>query len=279
LSCAPCCLFILSFLHRLESNPPFPFPLKPWLGNGFRALGAATLCAEPSLAGMPFDSRRSGMILGSGGIGMVLESEEGAMRRYTANVNLQATSRPSEPLFGIHSRGSPFRCRLLGTLYSNSAFHGASLDKEHIAQEMERFLSSVERELGITRAEIAREGVYFSHETSTYASPTSSCASNELHGLRKVFGEENFKHLLILNTKGFTGHPMGVSFEDVVAAEVLCSQRVPPISNLDTNFTDSFLGSDLKLSTGGAYSCRYAMRFAAGFGSQIALALYGTRDT
>jgi hypothetical protein len=31
---------------------------------------------------MPFNSNRSGMILGSGGIGMVLESEEGARRRF-----------------------------------------------------------------------------------------------------------------------------------------------------------------------------------------------------
>ena len=43
-------------------------------------------------------------------------------------------------------------------------------------------------------------GVYFSHETSTHASPTSSCAYNELYGLRKAFGDD-FQHLLILNTK------------------------------------------------------------------------------
>ena len=54
-------------------------------------------------------------------------------------------------------------------------------------------------------------------ETSTHASPTSSCASNELYGLRQVF-KEHLKDLLILNTKGFTGHPMGVSFEDVVVS-------------------------------------------------------------
>eukprot|EP00605_Chrysophyceae_sp_TOSAG23-4_P000057 GSChrysophyteH1.ASY1.ANO1.59.1 assembled CDS len=231
--------------------------LMPWLGNGFRALGAATICADTSGAAMPFDKRRSGMILGAGGIGMVLESESA---------------------FGIHSRGLPFRCRLLGSLYSNSAFHGASLDRDHIAEEIERFLTTVEKQQGITREDIAKNGVYFSHETSTCASPQSSCASNELFGLRNAFGE-HFKHLLILNTKGFTGHPMGVSFEDVVAAEVLCSQQVPPIANLDRNYTDEFLGSDLNLSSGGKYNCKYALRFAAGFGSQIALALYGSVET
>ena len=83
--------------------------------------------------------------------------------------------------------------------------------------------------------------------------------------------------LLILNTKGFTGHPMGVSFEDVVAAEVLRLGKVPPVANDPT--PDPYLGSDLNLSRGGAYPCKYALRFAAGFGSQIALALYGTADT
>ena len=43
--------------------------LMPWLGNGFRALGAATICPTVGLAAIPFDKRRSGMILGSGGIG------------------------------------------------------------------------------------------------------------------------------------------------------------------------------------------------------------------
>eukprot|EP01031_Cornospumella_fuschlensis_P047022 gene47022-57580_t len=69
---------------------------------------------------------------------------------------------------------------------------------------------------------------------------------------------------------------MGVSFEDVVAAEVLVSGRVPPVANYTK--LDPALGNDLKLSTGGEYKCKYAIRFAAGFGSQVALALYGAAD-
>ena len=66
---------------------------------------------------------------------------------------------------------------------------------------------------------------------------------------------------------------MGVSFEDVVAVEVLNTGTVPPIANFVG--ADPYLGDDLKFSTGGTYPCKYAIRFAAGFGSQIALALYG----
>ena len=151
--------------------------LMPWLGNGFRALGAATICSNVRDAARPFDVKRSGMILGSGGIGMVLESEEGARRRHETALKYgqaHAFKRPA------------FKCRLLGTLYTNSAYHGAALDREHIAEEMERFVSSVEKEHSIHRSEIARHGVYFSHETSTNASPTASCASNEVRHLGVV---------------------------------------------------------------------------------------------
>ena len=40
-----------------------------WLGSGFRALGAATTAAVVEQAALPFDKRRSGMLLGAGGIG------------------------------------------------------------------------------------------------------------------------------------------------------------------------------------------------------------------
>jgi 3-oxoacyl-(acyl-carrier-protein) synthase len=238
--------------------------LLPWLGCGFRSLGAACTASDPAGASRPFHPQRSGMIMGSGGIGLILESEAGARRRFSQQTNAIPRSFPGA-----------FRCRLLGTLVSNSAYHGAAMDKVHIAQELERFVAGIEQDLSITRKDIARQGVYFSHETQTHASASSSCAANEVYALRAVFGEE-LQNLLILNTKGFTGHPMGVSFEDVVAAEVLCSGQVPPIMNFSE--VDPALGPGLKMSTGGAYPAKYALRFAAGFGSQIALALYGSAD-
>jgi 3-oxoacyl-(acyl-carrier-protein) synthase len=230
--------------------------LLPWLGSGFRALGAATTKALVEEAALPFDKRRSGMLLGAGGIGMVLETELSSLDR---------------------QRNSPYpfevKARLLATQYSNSAFHGAALDRKHIGSELRRFLSDVEVIHGISKAEIATHGVYFSHETCTHASSSSSCSGNEVAALRSAFGDSLLSKLLILNTKGFTGHPMGVSFEDVVAVEVLMRQVVPPIPNYKEK--DEYLG-DLNLSRGGPYACRYALRFAAGFGSQVAFALYAT---
>lgn len=230
--------------------------LLPWLGSGFRALGAATIAGTAETAALPFDKRRSGMLLGAGGIGIVLETEMSSIERQKFSLN-------------------PFevKARLLATQYSNSAFHGAALDRKHIGSELLRFLNDVELVHGICKAEIATHGVYFSHETCTHASSASSCAGNEVAALKYAFGEDLLSKLLILNTKGFTGHPMGVSFEDVTAVEVLMKQTVPPVPNFAEK--DPYLG-DLNISKGGKYACRYALRFAAGFGSQVAFALYAT---
>ena len=105
--------------------------LLPWLGSGFRALGAATTKAAVEDAACPFDKRRSGMILGAGGIGMVLETESSCQER----MKLPAIKgcNPCE-----------IRARLLATQYSNSAFHGAALDRKHIASELNRFLREIE---------------------------------------------------------------------------------------------------------------------------------------
>lgn len=134
-------------------------------------------------AAVPFNEFRTGMILGSGGIGMILESEDGARRRfaleqYGSQMTTHGVVNGSD--IPRKLRTSPFCCRLLGTLISNSAYHGASMDKNHIASEMERFISSIEKEQLISRKDIAQQGVYFSHETSTHASATSSCAFNEV---------------------------------------------------------------------------------------------------
>jgi 3-oxoacyl-(acyl-carrier-protein) synthase len=232
--------------------------LLPWLGSGFRALGAASTKAAVEDAALPFDKRRSGLLLGAGGIGMVLETEMSTLER----------QKLTPDSFQI-------KARLLATQYSNSAYHGAALDRDHIGKELKRFLEDIEMVHGITKAEIAAEGVYFSHETCTHATDASSCAGNEIAALRMAFGDDHLSKLLILNTKGYTGHPMGVSFEDVTAVEVLMQQKVPPVPNYKER--DEYLG-DLNISQGGAYKCQYAIRFAAGFGSQVAFALYAVAN-
>ena len=231
--------------------------LLPWLGSGFRALGAATTAEAVEDASCPFDKRRSGMLLGAGGIGMVLETEESSERRLRL----------------LSPRPFAVKARLLASQYSNSAFHGAALDRKHIASELKRFLDDIELVHGICKAEVATHGIYLSHETGTHASPSSSCAGNEVAALREAFGNELLLKMPLLSTKGFTGHPMGVSFEDVAAVEALTRQTIPPVPNYREE--DPYLGK-LNISKGGPYAFRYALRFAAGFGSQVAFAVYST---
>lgn len=226
--------------------------MMPLIGGGFRALGAACIAPTAETAGRPFDVKRSGMIVGSGAIGLVLESPRALAER------------PLIPRKTV---------LLLATQYSNSAYHGAALEPQHVSQELIRFLQRVENDYGITREDIARNGVYYSHETGTNASPTASCAYTEVTALRAAFGSELLAELVITNTKGFTGHPMAVSFEDIAAIEGLCHERVPPVVHFATH--DPNLGNvRLRLAPGGTYAHKYALRFAAGFGSQLAFSLY-----
>ncbi|KAG7381005.1 hypothetical protein PHYPSEUDO_006558 [Phytophthora pseudosyringae] len=226
--------------------------MMPLIGGGFRALGAACIAPTADAAARPFDVKRSGMIVGSGAIGLVLESPLAFAERQAADKKT---------------------VRLLATQFSNSAYHGAALEPNHVGQELVRFLQSVEDDFGITREEIARNGVYYSHETGTNASAKSSCAYTEVTALRTAFGSELLAELMVANTKGFTGHPMAVAFEDVAAIEGLRHGRVPPVVHFEAH--DPNLGeTPLRLSPGGAHAHKYALRFAAGFGSQLALSLY-----
>ena len=64
---------------------------------------------------------------------------------------------------------------------------------------------------------------------------------------------------------------MGVGVEDVVALRCLQKRSLPPIPNLrvpDPEF------KDMNLSLGGHCDAEYALRLAAGFGSQIVMSLY-----
>ncbi len=216
--------------------------LLEWMGAGFLATGAATTEDVLEKAALPFDRRRNGMLLGMGACGLVVESED-----------------------SLRERGMRGLCEVLGSEFANSAFHGTRLDVDHIEGVMERLVSGVEKRHGIDRHAMARELVFISHETYTPARGGS--ASAEVFALRKTFGG-SANDLVVCNTKGFTGHPMGVGVEDAVAVKILEKQVVPPVPNYRE--PDPELGT-LNLSKGGHYPVRYALRLAAGFGSQIAM--------
>ncbi len=217
--------------------------LLPWVGSGFLASGAAATDANVADAATPFDRRRHGMIVGMGAGALVVEAADAA-----------------------RERGMQPICEVLSTMTLNSAYHGTRLDVAHVADTMERLVAKAEAR-GIRRSDIAADTMFMSHETYTPARGGSAAA--EITALRHVFGPDADK-VVITNTKGFTGHAMGAGVEDVVAVKALETGIVPPVPNYRE--PDPDLGQ-LNLSRGGSYPVTYALRLAAGFGSQIAMAL------
>eukprot|EP00300_Choanocystis_sp_HF-7_P020085 c20504_g1_i1.p1 GENE.c20504_g1_i1~~c20504_g1_i1.p1 ORF type:complete len:577 (+),score=141.32 c20504_g1_i1:42-1772(+) len=244
--------------------------LMPWVGNGFRAMGATCLSPTPEEAAQPFSAQRSGMIVGSGAVGFVLESHDSyRQRRSPASMSmLQTMATMVAPKSGQTDAGKErARCVLIDTFMGNSAHHGTGLCEDHIAKSLDDFLTLVESRHGVSRNKIAAEGLYMSHETSTQL-----CAKAEVAALHKCLGTEGAERILVGNTKGLTGHAMGVSFEDLVAVEVLRRGCVPPVANFTR--VDPKLGR-LNIAVGGECDKRFVLRFAAGFGSQVSFALYG----
>ncbi|MCA9937816.1 MAG: acyltransferase domain-containing protein, partial [Anaerolineales bacterium] len=215
-----------------------------WVGAGFLAVGAATTEDRLEEAALPFDKRRHGTIMGMGACGLVVESED-----------------------AVRERGMRGVVELLSSEINNSAFHGTRLDVDHISLVMNNLITAAERRFGLNRFAMAPQMVFMSHETYTPARGGS--ASAEVVALRQTFGEAA-KEIIVANTKGFTGHPMGVGIEDVIAVKILEHGIVPPVPNFKE--VDPELGP-LNLSRGGRYPVKYALHLAAGFGSQIAMTL------
>ncbi len=215
-----------------------------WVGAGFLSTGAAATDDKVEEAALPFDRRRHGMLLGMGACALVVESED-----------------------AVRERGMRGVVELLSSETLNSAFHGTRLDVEHISQVMNNLITAAERRFGVDRRAIAPQTVFVSHETYTPARGGS--ASAEVMALRRTFGDVA-SQIVMTNTKGFTGHPMGAGIEDVIAVKILEHGIVPPVPNFKE--VDPDLGV-LTLSRGGRYPVQYAIHLAAGFGSQISLTL------
>ncbi|MBN2737375.1 MAG: SDR family NAD(P)-dependent oxidoreductase [Spirochaetales bacterium] len=211
----------------------------PYIGAGFLSTGACSNEADLYKAAIPFDRRRNGMIMGSGAVAIVVEDLD------------QSRERGVEPI-----------AELLGTHLFNAAGHQSQLDVSMYADQMERFISRIEMEKKIDRAAMAQSMIYLSHETYTPA--RGGCSQAEALSLKHVFGC-NFEKIEISNTKGMTGHTMGASLEDAVAAKALQFGEIPPIVNHCESDPDL---EGLKLSKGGSHDCQYALRLAAGFGAQ-----------
>ncbi|MDQ2086118.1 SDR family NAD(P)-dependent oxidoreductase [Herbivorax sp. ANBcel31] len=213
--------------------------LLPWIGGSFLSMGAASDSDDVFESSVPFDNRRNGMIIGAGAVGLVMEKEE-----------------------DVGKRGMNGICRILGTHMFNAAGHQVKIESKKYCDELDRFISKMEKEHGFNRIENAKETVYFSHET---CSPKKGgCAEAEKMVLEKVF-KEKYGEIKIVNTKAMTGHTMGASLEEAVAAKALLKQEIPPVANFK-NVDPSLEG--LNISSGGRHNFKYALRMVIGYGGQ-----------
>lgn len=209
------------------------------LGAGFLCTGAATSEADLYRAAIPFDRRRNGMIVGAGAVGLVLEADTEAEKRGVGPI-----------------------CELLGSHSFNTAKHISQIDPDTFARALDSFMHRMEREHGLRREELAERMLYLSHETST--PPRGGCSQTEVEALRRAFGE-SFRKIIVGNTKGMTGHTMGASLEDAVAARALQDGKCPPVVNHTE--PDPML-EGLLLWKGGTHTREFALKMSAGFGAQ-----------
>ena len=215
-----------------------------WIGAGFAAAGAHAMGNVVEEVSLPFDARRNGMLLGMGAAAFVIERNSLSQ-----------------------SRGVTPYAELLGTHLGNSAYHPTRLDVDHVSNSLDNFMSRMERKWGFDRHRIAKQTSFMSHEPAT--PPRGGSAAAEIQALRTAFGE-SASDIVITNTKGFTGHPMGTGIEDAVSIHGLARGEFPPIANFKQ--PDPELG-DLRLSVGGPSDVQYVVRHAAGFGSQMVFTL------
>ncbi|MCG8688444.1 MAG: phosphopantetheine-binding protein, partial [Desulfobacterales bacterium] len=203
--------------------------------------GAATIKKRISEAAKPFDEDRNGTILGAGAVGLVVEDKASAARR-----------------------GMNGQCEILGTHIANSAFHAYNIDVPHMSKEMQKFISKVERQTGLTKEEYADKLLFMSHETYTPARGGSADA--EVQALEAAFSKYLSK-ICISNTKGFTGHTLGAAIEDVVMVKALQKRKAPPIANL-SKIPPAF--RKLSFSGQDKIDSEYGLHLSAGFGSHFA---------
>ncbi len=235
----------------LGADDPASDTMIEWFGSSLLSMGALTPERDVTQAALPFDRRRKGMIIGSGAAALIVEAEEEPGRR------------GMNPIVEV-----------LGSHIANSAFHGSRLDIAHIARSMDHFISCMEREWTIDRNVMAPDMIFMSHETYTPARGGSSAA--EVESLRRTFGEK-YRDILIMNTKGYTGHAFGACIEDPVLVKCLEEGVSIPLANLTPDQIDpQFEG--LQLSSGGRHNRHFGLRIAAGFGSQLAFLLIRKPD-
>ena len=173
----------------------------PLAAAGFCNMQALSTSEDPDAASLPFDARRGGFVMGEGSGVLILEEYEHAK-----------------------ARGAKIYGEICGYGSTNDAYHITAPHPEGVGGA--RAMADALREAGYTGSEL----VYVNaHGTGTHLNDAI-----ETMALKKAFGEELARKLIISSTKSMTGHMLGAAgaVEAIVSLKALEDGVVPPTINL-----------------------------------------------
>jgi len=209
--------------------------LTSWLDLvGFSLLGALTkeYNDDPQRASRPFDGKRSGFVLGEGGVLFVLEELEAA-----------------------RARGAHIVAEVLG--------YGTSLNAWRVTDsppDGSGAIESMQGAIADAGLEPADIDYVVAHGTSTHGNDLS-----ETTAIKKVFGDDA-QRLLISSPKSMTGHltSAGAALSMLTAIGAINHGLVPPTINQET--PDRRLDLDFVPNTARERDVRHALVNAFAFG-------------
>lgn len=208
--------------------------------EGFNSLKALNTSNDPKVASIPFDSERSGFVMGEGAGILVLESLESAKKR---NANILA--------------------EIVGYGSTCDAYHITSPDPD--GEGASRAMIQAIEEAKINKEEVSYINA---HGTSTKLNDKF-----ETIAIKRTFGDYAYK-IPVSSTKSMTGHLLGAAgaIEAIICIEALRDNFVPPTIGYKNKDEDCDL--DYVPNVGRNHEVNYALTNSLGFGGHNATLLF-----
>ena len=200
--------------------------------GGFTSMKALSQATDPARASIPFDTERTGFVLGEGAGVLVLEELEHALKR------------------GAH-------------IYAEIVGYGVTCDAYHMtAPRPDGSGGAKAMAMAIADAGIAAEEVDYinAHGTSTHLNDAGETAA-----VKTVFGDHARK-LAMSSTKSMTGHMLGAAgaVEAIFTAMTLKDGYLP--ATIHYSVPDPECDLDVVPNVGRSADVRYALSNSLGFG-------------
>jgi 3-oxoacyl-[acyl-carrier-protein] synthase II len=212
-------------------------PITEFAMSAFAANRSISFEHDPDRACLPFDTQRSGFVMGEGGAILILEELEHAL-----------------------ARGADIIAEISGYGATCDAFHFTAPDPE--GDGAYRCMENAIKDAGITPSDIQYINA---HGTGTQLNDKT-----ETMAIRRLFGEAE-KNISISATKSMTGHSLGAigALEAIITAMAVREGFVPPTINTTEIDPECYL-SGIVLGNGINRDLEYALSNSFGFGGHNA---------